>query len=131
MLDTSVCVQVLRKRPAGLGTKFDERASTLCTSTVVLFELFYGVENSPRPTVHRPETLDLIGRMAVLPFDEGAAAHAGEIRAVLTREGRMIGAYDLLIAGHARSRGLTVVTGKLGEFSRVDGLRCENWLANA
>lgn len=65
--------------------------------------------------------------MAVLAFDEDAATHAAEIRMSLQRQGRQIGAYDLLIAGHARSRGLVVVTGNLAEFSRVEGLRSEDW----
>ena len=63
----------------------------------------------------------------MLDFDAEAAAHAGEIRADLEREGRSIGSYDLLIAGHARSRGLVVVTGNLAEFRRVEGLRSEDW----
>ena len=62
-------------------------------------------------------------------FDGDAAIHAGEIRADLRKRGQMIGGYDLLIAGHARSLGLTVVTSNMGEFTRVDGLRCEDWLA--
>ena len=66
-------------------------------------------------------------RLEVLPFDAQAAAHAGDIRAALERQGRSIGAYDVLIAGHARSRGLVVVTGARGEFDRVEGLRCEDW----
>ena len=68
-------------------------------------------------------------RPDVLPFDDEAADHAAQIRAVLANVGRTIGAYDVLIAGHARSRGLTVVTGNPGEFARVEGLRCEDWLA--
>jgi len=68
-------------------------------------------------------------RLEVLPFDDAAADHAAEIQASLARRGLPIGGYDLLIAGHARSRGLTVVTGNLAEFGRVDGLRCEDWLA--
>lgn len=64
----------------------------------------------------------------MLPFDAAAAAHSAEIRAMLEAQGRTIGGYDLQIAGHARSRGLIVVTGNLGEFSRVEGLRCEDWL---
>ena len=56
------------------------------------------------------------------------SVHAGDIRATLEREGRAIGGYDVLTAGHARSRVLVVVTGNLGEFARVDGLRCEDWL---
>jgi tRNA(fMet)-specific endonuclease VapC len=68
-------------------------------------------------------------RLDVLPFDEGAAAHAADIRADLERRGQAVGGYDVLIAGQARSRGLIVMTGNLGEFSRVDGLRSEDWLA--
>ena len=66
-------------------------------------------------------------RLEVLPFDAQAAAHAGDIRAALELQGRTIGAYDVLIAGHARSRGLVVVTGNRTEFDRVEGLRCEDW----
>jgi len=66
-------------------------------------------------------------RLDVLPFDADAADHAADIRANLERRGQTIGGYDLLIAGHARSRGLIVVTGNPGEFRRVDGLRCEDW----
>lgn len=76
----------------------------------------------------RPEVERFAARLDVLPFDAAAADHAADIRADLERKGQRIGGYDLLIAGHARSRGLVVVTGNLGEFGRVDGLRCEDWL---
>lgn len=67
----------------------------------------------------------------MIPFDAAAAGHAADIRASLERPGRVIGAYDLMIAGHARSRGLVVATGNLGKFERIEGLRCEDWLAEA
>ncbi len=63
----------------------------------------------------------------MLAFDANATGHTADIRAVLERQGQIIGSYDLLIAGHARSRGLIVVTGNLAEFKRVDGLRSEDW----
>ena len=66
-------------------------------------------------------------RLEVLPFEERAAAHYGEIRADLERAGTPIGPYDLMIAGHARSQGLTLVTNNTREFERVGGLRTENW----
>jgi len=65
----------------------------------------------------------------VLTFDADAAGHYADIRAELERKGSVIAPYDLMVAGHARSRGLVVVTGNLGEFSRVAGLRSEDWLA--
>ena len=95
---------------------------------MVLFELLYGAEKSARPAENRQVVERFAARMSVLPFDSGAAAHTAEIRSNLERRGLVIGAYDLMIAGHARSRGLVVVTGNLNEFGRVEGLRSEDWL---
>lgn len=67
----------------------------------------------------------------MLDYDADAAGHAADIRANLERRGLPIGPYDLLIAGYARSRGLVVITGNLGEFLRVEGLRAEDWLASS
>lgn len=92
-------------------------------------ELLYGAEKSARPIQNRIEVERFANRVKVLSFDADAAAHAGDIRAALGRQGQPIGSYDALIAGHARSRGLIVVTGNLREFQRVDGLRSEDWLA--
>lgn len=128
MLDTNLCIRVLRDRPPELRTRFNAEADGLCLSTVVLFELLLGAEKSARPAENRREVERFAGRLDVLAFDADAAAQAGEIRTVLERQGLVIGAYDVLIAGHARSRGLVVVTSNLGEFSRVAGLRSEDWL---
>ncbi len=130
MLDTNLCIRVLRDRPAHVRTRFNAEADGLCISTIVMTELLYGAAKSARPIDHRSEVERFAERLEVLPFDADAAAHAGDIRAALGRVGRQIGGYDVLIAGHARSRGLVVVTGNLGEFTRVDGLRCEDWLAS-
>jgi tRNA(fMet)-specific endonuclease VapC len=129
MLDTNLCIRLLRDRPAGLRPRFNAEADSLCISTIVLMELLYGAEKSDRREHHRVEVQRFADRLQVLPFDSDAAGHAGEIRSALERQGRPIGAYDLLIAGHARSRGLVVVTGNLAEFSRVEGLRAEDWLS--
>lgn len=131
MLDTNLCIRVLRDRPPLLRPRFNAEAAALSISTVVLSELLSGAEKSPRPAETRQEVQRFAARLEVLAFDDAAAAHAGEIRATLERRGMMIGGYDVLIAGHARSRGLVVVTGNLGEFARVDGLRCEDWQAAA
>jgi len=131
MLDTNLCIRVLRDRPPGLRGRFNTEAGGLCISTVTLAELLHGAAKSARPVEQRQEVERLVGRLEVLPFDEDAAGHYGEIRADLERRGAVIGPYDLMIAGHARSRGLIVVTGNLGEFRRVDGLRSEDWLSDA
>jgi tRNA(fMet)-specific endonuclease VapC len=129
MLDTNVCVRVLRDRPESLRQRFNAEGSSLSISSVVLYELLYGAAKSARPVENRHGVESFAERLKLLDFDSDAAAHAGEIRADLEQRGKVIGAYDLLMAGHARSRGLIVITGNLGEFQRVDGLRCENWEA--
>lgn len=129
MLDTNLCIRVLRDRPQGLKERFNAEADGLCISTIVLTELLHGAAKSDRPALNRAKVEQFVARLEVLPFGAEAAAHAADIRADLERKGTPIGGYDLLIAGHARSRGLVVVTGNLKEFSRVDGLRCEDWLS--
>ena len=131
LLDTNLCIRVLRDRPRQVRERFNFEADSLCISTIVLAELLHGAARSDRPEHNRTEVERFAARLEVLPFDEAAADHAADIRAMLERRGWPIGGYDLLIAGHARSRGLTVVTGNLSEFGRVDGLRCEDWLASA
>lgn len=78
----------------------------------------------------RREVERFASRLAVLPFDSEVAAHTANIRADLERNGRIVSLYDLMIAGDARNRGVIVVTGNLQEFSRVDGLRAEDWLTD-
>ncbi len=131
MLDTNLCIRVLRDRPPGLRERFNTEADGLAISTIILTELLHGAAKSSRPEHNRREVERFSSRLEVLPFDADAAGHAADIRAMLEREGKMIGGYDLLIAGHARSRGMIVVTGNLGEFRRVAGLRCEDWLVES
>lgn len=128
MLDTNLCIRVLRDRPPGLRQRFNEEADRLCISTVTLAELLYGAARSARPPEMRREVERMAARLAVLAFDDDAAAHYADIRSVLEGQGQVIGPYDLMIAGHARSRGMVVVTGNLREFRRVDGLQSEDWL---
>jgi len=128
LLDTNLCIRVLRDRPAGLRGRFNAEANSLCISDVVLYELMFGAEKSARPLQNRTDVERFAARLSVLPFDSAAAAHTADIRATLERQGTPIGSYDVMIAGSARSRGLIVVTGNLREFNRVDGLRSEDWL---
>jgi tRNA(fMet)-specific endonuclease VapC len=128
MLDTDICIRVLRDRPQSARERFNAEAEGLCISSVTLGELLYGAEKSARPAHHRRQVDSFAALLQVLDFDGPAALHFAEIRASLERKGQSIGAYDTMIAAHARSRGLVVITGNLKEFSRVEGLRSENWL---
>lgn len=127
MLDTNLCIRVLRDKPPAMRARFNDEAESLAMSTVVLMELLHGAAKSAKPIDNRRAVEDFASRLDVLPFDDHAAAHAGDIKAELERAGEIIGSYDLLIAGHARSRGLALVTGNLGEFQRVRGLASEDW----
>jgi tRNA(fMet)-specific endonuclease VapC len=130
LLDTNLCIRLLRDRPQGLRARFNAEADSLCLSTIVLTELLQGAEKSAAPVENRREVARLASRLEVMAFDDAAAAHAAHIRAALERSGFPIGGYDLLIAGHARSQGLTVVTGNLREFRRVEGLLLEDWISS-
>lgn len=128
LLDTNICIYVIKNRPAEVREAFNRHAPHLCLSSVTLAELSYGAEKSAQPAHNLQVVESFVARLEVLPFEDRAAAHFGQIRAVLEREGRVIGAYDLMIAAHARSQGLTLVTNNVGEFQRVPGLMVENWV---
>jgi len=127
LLDTNICIFVLRGILDGLASLFNARANHLAISSVTLAELIYGAEKSAKPEANLAIVEGFAARLAVLPFDDAAAAHSGQIRAELERQGRPIGPYDLMIAGHARALGLVVVTNNRREFERVPGLRVEDW----
>lgn len=129
MLDTNVCIHVMRRPDSPMAARFKANGGALAISTVTLHELLHGVERSARPQYQRELTEDMVSRLALLDFDDVAAQHSGNIHATLAKAGQLIGAYDMLIAGHARSLGLIIVTNNMKDFTRVDGLRCEDWLA--
>jgi tRNA(fMet)-specific endonuclease VapC len=128
MLDANLCIRVLRDRPAKIRNQFEMTAASLAISTIVLHELLYGAERSERPEYQRQKVADFADNLTILNFDAAAALHAAQIKTTLAIQGNLIGPNDLLIAGHARSLGLKLITGNLREFARVDGLRCEDWL---
>jgi tRNA(fMet)-specific endonuclease VapC len=128
MLDTNICIYVIKNYPQDLREKFNSLAEQLCISCITLGELHYGVEKS----AHRADNLtaieNFVARLDLLPFDAKAAAHYGQVRSELERAGTPCGPHDMQIGGHARSEGLIVVTNNLREFSRMQGIRVENWV---
>lgn len=128
MLDTDTCIRVIRDRPRSIAERFQAEVDALAISTIVLHELLHGAEKSDHPDRQFEKVEDFITRLTVLDFDDAAASHAANIKFDLGRQGQLIGPNDLLIAGHARSLGRRLITGNLREFSRVEGLRCEDWL---
>ena len=129
MLDTNICIFVMSGRGAALAERFEREAAGLCLSSVTLAELAYGVEKSAARARNAAALAAFTARVALLDFDAAAAGAYGRLRAGLERKGSVIGPYDLMIAAHAMSRGLAVVTSNRREFDRVEGLAVEDWSA--
>ncbi|MGA8150312.1 MAG: type II toxin-antitoxin system VapC family toxin [Terriglobales bacterium] len=131
LLDTNACIALINGMPASVRGRFQKAiggGAQVYISAVVMFELWYGVAKSARPegNTQRLEVF-LAGPVTVLLFDDDDARVAGSIRAALEVSGKPIGAYDLLIAGQALARQLTLVTANVSEFSRVKGLAWQDW----
>lgn len=128
MLDTNVLSELIRQ-PQGPMTRRIAAVSpsVICTSIIVACELRFGARRKGTPSLQaRVEAL--LEAMVVLPLDPPAECHYADIRFALERAGTPIGSHDLLIAAHARSQELTLVTHNLREFTRVPGLRVEDWI---
>jgi len=128
MLDTNIVIYTIKNKPSAVKAAFETHYSQMCISSVTLMELIYGAEKSSHPERNLLDIDGLAARLEVLDYDQTAATHSGQLRAELAKAGTPIGPYDQMIAGHARSRGLILVTNNSREFERVPGLRLENWI---
>ncbi len=128
MLDTNIVIYTIKNRPSQVRELFKRHEGQMCISSVSLGELIYGAERSSQTERNLADINGLVARMEVAAFGEHAAEHFGQLRAELYNIGHPIGPYDMMIAGHARSMGLILVTNNIAEFERVPGLRLENWV---
>ncbi|MBP1779747.1 MAG: hypothetical protein H6Q86_5758 [candidate division NC10 bacterium] len=131
LLDTNACIALINGAPQAVRRRFQRairRHSAVLLSSVVAYELWYGAAKSQRREANT-ERLQafLTGPLEWSDFDDEDAREAGMVRAELEAAGKPIGAYDVLIAGQARRRRATLVTSNVTEFSRVGGLKCEDW----
>ena len=127
LLDTNICIAAMRQN-ATVVKRFSAISPSDCAiSTITSYGLFTGVEKCADPVRERSKVELLLTTVCQLVFDAAAARESGRVRALLEAQGRMIGPYDILLAGHALSAGLTVVTANTSEFSRVPALVLENW----
>lgn len=131
LLDTNVCVDILNQRYPAVTERL-RRCSPedLCLSSVVVAELRYGADKSQRPAENHRRLDLLFGEIPCLDFDPNAASTYGRIRTDLEKRGETIGPYDLMIAAHALSLRLTLVSDNVREFKRVEGLQVDNWRAS-
>ena len=128
LLDTNVCVDYLNGRyPAVVARVQSSAPDDLCLSSVVVGELRYGADRSSRPKTNHSRIDSLVAEIECLDFDLRAATLYGRVRSGLEKVGRPIGPNDMLIAAHALSRRLVLVTDNVDEFRRVKGLKVENW----
>jgi tRNA(fMet)-specific endonuclease VapC len=130
MLDTDTCSYIMKRSSETVIKRLRSvPVSDVCISVITKSELLYGVEVSPRRAHDATALQAFLPHVAVLEFPDDAAVHYAQIRADLKKRGQMIGGNDLLIAAHARSLGLKLVTNNIAEFNRVKGLTLENWTA--
>ena len=128
MLDTDICSYIIRERPLQVLEHFKQvEMEQLCISVVTYAELIYGVEHSSSKKVNRVVIDDFVRHLTIVPWGEEAAEHYGSIRAYLQTEGKVIGSMDMMIAAHARSQKMTLVTNNDKHFKRVPKLIVENW----
>ena len=129
MLDTNICIYLIKHKQLQVFEKLQEHnPDEICISAVTYAELVHGVEKSKAVERNRLALTILLSNIEILDFDMKAAEEYGRIRADLEKKGTPIGPLDMMIAGHAKSFGYTVVTNNVGEFKRVEGLQYENWV---
>jgi tRNA(fMet)-specific endonuclease VapC len=132
MLDTNTCIYLIKRQPKVVLLRLKSAAgSGVCLSSITVCELEYGVRKSKHVEQNAVSLIRFLVGFEVVPFDDGAARHYGEIRAALEAVGKPIGNMDLLIAAHARALGLVLVTNNEREFRRIEGLSLENWVGEA
>ena len=129
MLDTNICIYLIKHKPLQVFEKLQEHnPDEICISAVTYAELVHGVEKSKAVERNRLALTILLSNIEILDFDMNAAEEYGRIREDLEKKGTPIGPLDMMIAGHAKSLGYTVVTNNVGEFKQVEGLQYENWV---
>jgi len=129
MLDTDICSYIIREKPIKVFNRFEALdMERLCISVVTYAELIYGVENSSSKKINRTIVNDFVNHLNIIEWDRSAAEHYGKIRASLQASGNIIGAMDMMIAAHAVSQQMTLVTNNEKHFKRVPALNIENWI---
>ena len=128
MLDTNICIYAIKHKPPEVIKNFlKHNPDDIGVSSITYGELMHGVEKSKAVERNRAAITLFLSSISILPFDNYAAEEYGKVRAELERKGTLIGPMDMLIAGHARSERLILVTNNTREFFRVENLEVEDW----
>jgi tRNA(fMet)-specific endonuclease VapC len=128
MLDTDICIYIIKRKPASVLKRLESlKPGQLAMSAITFAELMNGAKKSKHIETNLAKLNALGELLDIRPFDKQAAISYGDVRSNLEKRGETIGGNDLLIAAHALSLGWTLVTNNQREFSRVEGLKIENW----
>lgn len=128
MLDTNICIYTIKNKPTAVIKNFlNHDPDEMCISTITYAELMHGIEKSQAKEKNRIAMALFLSPIRILEFDSYAAEGYGKIRADLEKKGTPIGPMDMLIAAHARSESLKLITNNTREFFRVEGLDVEDW----
>lgn len=129
LLDTNICIYLIKQKPKSVLEKFETlHVGDVGISSVTLAELSYGVEKSQHIEKNRFALENFILPLELLSFDKEATNFYGKIRLFLEKKGTPIGPLDFMIAAHALSLNVTLVTNNIKEFARIPHLKLENWV---
>jgi len=130
MLDTNICIAIIKQKPKDILQKFSAyQVGDICISSVTLAELQYGVAKSQYQEKNQAALDEFILPLEVVDFDVPATLFYGPLRVILEKQGTPIGALDMMIAAHALSLNVSLVTNNTKEFSRVLGLKLLDWIS--
>lgn len=128
LLDTNICIYAINRRSKSVINKVRQKSvDEIAISSVTIAELEYGLQKSSRKQTSREALIEFLAPFAIIDFTARDASEYGKIRAFLEETGQIIGAYDMQIAAQGLARKLTVITNNEREFSRVPGLKLQNW----
>ncbi len=129
LIDTNICIYIMNKRPPEVIHRFKNiDVGQICISTITVSELSYGASKSNLPKQSFKRLEEFLAPFEIIPYSQSASKYYGEIRSRLESQGNVIGPLDLLIAAHALSKNLILVTNNEKEFKRIKSLKVENWV---
>ena len=129
LLDTNICIYIIKQKPREVLQKFNTyRVGDIGVSSITVAELEFGVQKSQFPARNQQALTQFLLPLKIVDFDRAAAIVYGDIRATLEKQGTPIGSLDTLIAAHAVSLDVTLVTNNVKEFNRISNLQLENWV---
>ncbi len=128
LINTNICIYIMNNHPTEVVQKFRETGvGEICISSITVSELQYGAYKSKQIKKNLKRLDEFLSPFSILAYDERASTFYGEIRSCLEKQGNVIGPLDMLIAAHALSENLTLITNNEKEFKRVKSLKVENW----